>query len=116
MICSTLSLGVRLWVKARFSYSRKKTSSVSPDWSPKNGALLERGAGIAAGPVVVAPDILRREMCVSFVAFVVGMMDGSIWCEGRERWEEETCGSSESASSTEERRRVDEDGLFSDGD
>jgi hypothetical protein len=39
---------------AKFSYSRRKCSIGSPDWSPKNGALLERGAGIATGPVAVA--------------------------------------------------------------
>ena len=84
---------------------------------PKKCALLEQGAGIAVGPVVVAPivvapDILRCEMCVCLVCFVVEMINGSRRCKGRERWDEETCGSSESASSTEERWCVDKDDLF----
>ena len=57
---------------ARFSYSRRKCSIGSPDWSPKNGALLERGAGIATGPVAVAIVVGRWRIDDIFVGGIGG--------------------------------------------
>ena len=51
MTVSTFSLGVRLRLVAISSYSRRKSSSGSPTRPEKNGALCERAAGMAAGPV-----------------------------------------------------------------
>ena len=58
---------------ARFSYSRRKSSIGSPDWLPKNGTLLERGTGMAAGPVAVAiVEVGKRRIEDIFVGGIEG--------------------------------------------
>ncbi|SRR6266704_1607413 len=52
MMVSTFSVVVRPWVSASTSYSSRKLASESFSFPEKNGALFERGPGIAATPEV----------------------------------------------------------------